>query len=294
LGDIDAYGLDSGKMNGKRYALLLPAVYCFNYRKDYYQASGINPARPPRNWDELRSYAKKLSKWEGGRVTRAGMDVPIKNGEQTFAIMALTHGLKNLWDEAGMPLFERPEAVETLEFLLRLMHEDKVTVPSDQQAATGTAFQTGLAAQGYLQSQLYAVVEQSAPGTLGVAIPPANPSTKALTLGTFYGLGARVNNMEAAAKLLKFLYSPDSIWTLYKGAGFQPPRKSLQRKFAQDRPYNATLTKALENSVGWPIFPTYLQARQVIATHLEAIYLQQVSVKDGLKQAAEETKKLLK
>ncbi|MDA8217000.1 MAG: extracellular solute-binding protein [Dehalococcoidales bacterium] len=293
LSDFDAYALDSGKKDGKRYAVLLPAVYCFNYRQDYYKEVGLDPTKPAKNWAELEDYAKKLTKMEGGKVVRAGMDVPIKNGEQSFASMAFTHGLKNMWDEGGLALYDGPEAIETMEFLLKLMHEDKVTVPSDQQAATGTAFQSGLAGQGYMQSQLYATVEQAAPGALGVAVPPANPDTRALVLGTFYGLGAKVKNMDAATKLLKFLCSSDSIWALYKGAGFQPPRKSLHDKFAQDKPYNATMTKTLENAVGWPIFPTFLQARQIIITQLEAIYLKQVTPAQGFKQAAEETKKLL-
>jgi multiple sugar transport system substrate-binding protein len=293
LSDIQLVGLDSGKKDGKRYGVLLPDLRPFNYRKDYYREAGLDPERPPRNWEELREYARKLTKRDGNRVTRAGIDIPIKNGEQFFASVAFTRGLKNLWDEAGGPLFNGPEGVETMEFLLRLMREDKVTVPSDQQAAAGSAFQTGAAAQGFLQSQLYAAIDRNAPGALGVAIPPANPKTQALVLGTFYGLSARAKNVEAAGKLIKFLFSADSMWAMYRAAGFQPMmRKSLAERFAKERPYNSVVTKTLENAVGWPIFPTFLQARQIIITQLEAIYVGQKSPKDGLRHAAEETKKL--
>jgi len=293
LNDIQPVGLDSGKKDGKRYGVLLPDLRPFNYRKDYYKEAGLDPERPPRNWEELREYARKLTKRDGNRVTRAGIDIPIKNGEQFFASVAFTRGLKNLWDEAGGPLFNGPEGVETMEFLLRLMREDKVTVPSDQQAAAGSAFQTGAAAQGFLQSQLYAAIDRNAPGALGVAIPPANPKTQALVLGTFYGLSARAKNVEAAGKLIKFLFSADSMWAMYRAAGFQPMmRKSLAERFAKERPYNSVVTKTLENAVGWPIFPTFLQARQIIITQLEAIYVGQKSPKDGLRHAAEETKKL--
>ena len=192
-----------------------------------------------------------------------------------------------------MPLFDSPEGIGSMEYLLKLMREDKVTVPSDQQAAAGSAFQTGAAAQGYLQSQLYAAIDANAPGTLGVAVPPANPKTQALVLGTFYGISARAKNVEAAGKLVRFLYGPDSMWAMYKAAGFQPMmRKSLADRFAKEKSYNSVVTKTLENAVGWPIFPTFLQARQVIITQLEAIYLGQKSAKDGLKHAAEETKKI--
>ena len=293
LGDIQPVGLDSGKKDGKRYAVLLPDLRPFNYRKDYYKEAGLDPEKPPRNWEELREYSMRLTKRDGSRVTRAGLDIPIKNGEQFYASVAFTRGLKNLWDEGGMPLFDSPEGIESMEYLLKLMREDKVTVPSDQQAAAGSAFQTGAAAQGYLQSQLYAAIDANAPGTLGVAVPPANPKTQALVLGTFYGISARAKNVEAAGKLVRFLYGPESMWAMYKAAGFQPMmRKSLSDRFAKEKPYNSVVTKTLENAVGWPIFPTFLQARQVIITQLEAIYLGQKSVKDGLKHAAEETKKI--
>jgi multiple sugar transport system substrate-binding protein len=293
LGDIQPVGLDSGKKDGKRYAVLLPDLRPFNYRKDYYKEAGLDPEKPPKNWEELREFSLKLTRRDGSRVTRAGLDIPIKNGEQFYASVAFTRGLKNLWDEGGMPLFDSPEGIETMEYLLKLMREDKVTVPSDQQAAAGSAFQTGAAAQGFLQSQLYAAIDRNAPGALGVAIPPANPKTQALVLGTFYGLSARAKNVEASGKLIRFLFSPDSMWAMYKAAGFQPMmRKSLADRFAKEKPYNSVVTRTLENAVGWPIFPTFLQARQIIITQLEAIYVGQKSAKDGLRHAAEETKKI--
>ena len=293
LGDIQPVGLDSGKKDGKRYAVLLPDLRPFNYRKDYYKEAGLDPEKPPKNWEELREYSRRLTKRDGSRVTRAGLDIPIKNGEQFYASVAFTRGLKNLWDEGGMPLFDSPEGIESMEYLLKLMREDKVTVPSDQQAAAGSAFQTGAAAQGFLQSQLYAAIDTNAPGTLGVAVPPANPKTQALVLGTFYRISARAKNVEAAGKLIRFLFSPDSMWALYKAAGFQPMmRKSLADRFAKEKPYNSVVTKTLENAVGWPIFPTFLQARDIILTQLEAIYVGQKSAKDGLGYAAEETKKI--
>ncbi len=298
LADFDGPALDSGKKDGKRYAVLVPGVRPFNYRKDYYKEAGYDPEKSPKDWDELRAYSKKLVKLDRDKVTRGGMEIPLKNGEQTFASFAFCNGLKNLWDEAGMPLFDSPEARETADYILKLMYEDNVVIPSDQQGVTGTAFQNGLAAQGYLQSQLYAAVEKANPGVLGVGLPPA--STKqgskrtSLVLGTFYGLGSKVKNMDAAAKLLKFLCSPDSLWTHYAQAGFQVPRKSLKDRFAKDKPYNAMVNKSMEDMQGWPIFPTFLEARQVIVTHLEAIYLKQRTPQEGFKLAAEDTKKLIK
>jgi multiple sugar transport system substrate-binding protein len=173
------------------------------------------------------------------------------------------------------------------------MHDDKVVVPSDQQAATGTAFASGLAAQGFLPSQLYAGLEELAPGALGAARPPVKTTSQALVLGTFYGLTANPRDPVAAEKLLRFLYSPESQWVHYEKAGFPPARASLKERFAEHRPVNTTISEVLTQAVGWPIFPTFLQAREIITRKLEEIYLRQVPPADGLKQAADETRRLL-
>jgi multiple sugar transport system substrate-binding protein len=291
--DIDPIGLDSGVKGDQRFALLLPNVYAFNYRRDHFEDAGLDPEKPPTDWDEVRTYAMSLTQRDGDAITRGGMDIPIKNGEQVFANFAFTNGLTNLWDEEGAPLYESPEALETIEYLLTLIHEDRVVVPSDQQAATGTAFAAGLAAQGFLPSQLYAGLEELAPGALAAAHPPVKTTRQALVLGTFYGLTANPGNQEASERFLRFLYSPESQWVHYEKAGFPPTRASLKDQFAAHRQVNATISDVLTTAVGWPIFPTFLQAREILVVKLEEIYLRQVEPAEGLKQAADETRRLL-
>ena len=48
--------------DGKRYGAvyLWPTIYLV-YRRDFFEQAGLDPHRPPRTWDELWEYAKKLS-----------------------------------------------------------------------------------------------------------------------------------------------------------------------------------------------------------------------------------------
>ena len=42
-------------------------VITLQYRKDLFREAGLDPNRPPRNWDELFEYAKKLTYPEKGQ-----------------------------------------------------------------------------------------------------------------------------------------------------------------------------------------------------------------------------------
>ena len=293
--DIVPHALDGSKVDGKRYGLLVANPYPFAYRKDFFREAGLDADKPPKTWDELRDYAIRLTKRQADKVTRAGLDIPDQNGEQAFASMAFTHGLKNLWDEGGIPLYESPEAVETLEFIMALRREAKVTAPSEAVGLTGTAFQRSIAAQSFTPMTAIARLEEGIPGLIGVSIPPANPSTKALSLGSWLSLSKGIPSAraDAAVKFYRHLCSAESLWRIYEANNHVPPRKSLMPRYTSATPYNQIVSQVFANSVGWPIFKAFVQSRQIIIDELQAIYLGQKSIKEGLRHAAEETKKLL-
>jgi ABC-type glycerol-3-phosphate transport system substrate-binding protein len=54
-----------------------PTPILFLYRKDFFIEAGLDPNKPPRNWEELKDYAQRLTKRdENGKVIRAGFDIP--------------------------------------------------------------------------------------------------------------------------------------------------------------------------------------------------------------------------
>lgn len=42
------------------------------YRKDDFEAAGLDPEKPPTTWSQVIAYGKKLTKFSGGKMTRAG------------------------------------------------------------------------------------------------------------------------------------------------------------------------------------------------------------------------------
>src|SRR6476469_6728880 len=66
--------LDGGKVDGKQYLVPLGGTgVLIAYRKDLFQAAGLDPASPPTTWDQALADAQKLTVRKGGQVTQAGM-----------------------------------------------------------------------------------------------------------------------------------------------------------------------------------------------------------------------------
>ncbi|MDA8220014.1 MAG: extracellular solute-binding protein [Dehalococcoidales bacterium] len=298
IDDFEKFSIDWSLVNGRPYGVLFGNPYPFYLRADWYREAGLDPDAPPKNWDEVRATARRLVKRDGGRVMRGGVEVPTKNGDQGLASWAWTHGAKNFYDAEGMPLYTSKEVVETLEFLVSMVHDEKLTVPSEAVTAAGTALRQGLAAQGFDASTALPGLSQAAGSSaVRLALPPANPETKALMLGSAFCLSSQISSSKksgAAVRLFKHLCSPESAWSIHMANSHIPPRKSLRDRLAKANPQNPTLLRVFENAYGWPLFGNFVQSRQILIDNLDAIYLGQVSAKEGLARAAEETKKLPK
>ena len=85
---------------GKLYGLPFGQdTYALYYNTDAFKEVGLDPAKPPKTFDELWAYAEKLTKWnDDGSLARAGFipDDPYKNTEQTSELFNC-----HLYDEAS-------------------------------------------------------------------------------------------------------------------------------------------------------------------------------------------------
>ena len=294
--DIADWTLKVGSYRGKLYAFLLPETRPFAYRKDFFTEAGLDPNKPPQNWTELRDYALKLVKKRGGKVTRAGVDIPYLGWvEQVYVSFYATKKENgNLWDEGGKPTFYDREGIDTLQYLVDLKLKYDVVLPSDQQSIMGTAFESGAAAMGFPKSQGLPMLLSSKPGQIGFAPPPKEKTSTALTLGTFLAVYKNSKNKKEAQEFLRFLYSKESMWEIYKGILFLPTRKSLHQNFIADQDYNRILAECLENSVSYNVHPNFGEARKVLNDDLGEAFFGRKSPKDALKTAYDKLMELSK
>jgi len=120
---------EPARVGGKTYGVPRDTYFMvLFYRKDRFREAGLDPERPPRNWDELVQYAKQLTQPEKGRygfgltpTTWNFMDFVWQNGDRLVAK-----------DEAGRwrAHLNSPEVMETLQFWRDLKFKHKVLPPN--------------------------------------------------------------------------------------------------------------------------------------------------------------------
>jgi multiple sugar transport system substrate-binding protein len=79
------YVLSLSKVKGKYYGWSgaeVDAGQMLYYRKDLFGDAGLNPDDPPEFMPELLAAAQKLTKWEGGQMSQAGIAVRHAGGHQ--------------------------------------------------------------------------------------------------------------------------------------------------------------------------------------------------------------------
>ena len=78
--------------NGDVYAVpCYTASYAFFYNKDIFKEAGLDPEMPPKTWEELKEYSKKITVENNGKLSRIGF-IPHYGNIETSFVMALELG----------------------------------------------------------------------------------------------------------------------------------------------------------------------------------------------------------
>ncbi len=108
------------------------------YRRDVFNEAGLDPNRPPRDWNELLAYSRRIRELPGkfGFMYATGPAV----SWSTYSFM-VSNGVRYMEQDADgrwRAAFNTPEAAEAIYYLLRLTREPFET--SDGRTLTGAAF----------------------------------------------------------------------------------------------------------------------------------------------------------
>lgn len=118
---------DSYEEDGKLYGLPLGLhTRTIAYRKDMFEAAGLDPNVPPKSWDELIEYAQKLTKDD---VWGLGIYIGphIASSEVFIMPAAWSRGGSIFDEETQMATFNSPEVVDTIQWMYDCIYKYKVT-----------------------------------------------------------------------------------------------------------------------------------------------------------------------
>jgi multiple sugar transport system permease protein len=213
-------------VNGKIYCL--PWFQCamaLYYRKDLYKEAGLDPNKPPRDWNEFYEYCKKLT-------------IPEK-GQYGFGFAAWPQGTSYhwcnfLWQAGGevvaqtkngewRAVFNSPAGVTALKFYRKLVAGEWVR-ESDGKHFRGVAVRTTSYTQDIMQGKIAQWFAYSTdivsnrsdfnPSLIGIAPLPAGPAGRANEINAgMWGMNSQIKDprvRDAAWEYIKFMASEEA------------------------------------------------------------------------------------
>ncbi|MDN8591751.1 ABC transporter substrate-binding protein [Paenibacillus sp. 11B] len=199
------------------------------YNKDMFKAAGLDPNKPPTNWDELVEYAGKLN-----RDGHTGLEIPGNDDSywmfQMLARQNASDPKQSIMGNDGRKAnFNTPENVEALQFWLDLSRKYKV-MPEGviDWAATPTDFIEGKTAMMMHTSGNLTNVKTNAKFDFGVAFAPANKQYGSPTGGgNLYIFKDTTPEKQAAAwEFAKFMTAPEQAALFSSSSGYVGVRES--------------------------------------------------------------------
>ena len=196
-------------------------VIALYYRKDLFHEAGLDPDRPPKNWDELVSYARQLTNPDkaiygigfGGGPTASWnfYSFLLSTGAR-----AVTQGSDGEWRAT----FDSPEAVDAVQIYTKLLQEpfkkDGRTIPAAaiRDIDVYMLWEQGKIGmfQNYLGDRLIAGVN---PELIGIAPVPAGPTglrgseINSTCMGIYAGVKDK-KTRDAAWDFIRFWCGPEA------------------------------------------------------------------------------------
>jgi sn-glycerol 3-phosphate transport system substrate-binding protein len=208
---------------GKMYAMPVNSgCQGLLYNKDLYEASGLDPEKPPTTLDQLLEYARKITKPSEQIYGHYALTAPnSQTGGDWFESMLWAFGARVVSEDGKKVVFNSPEGVATLQWYYDLVQKHKA-MPVKQVTETINLndFLTGKVGSIFAFASVLARAAK-AKFRVGAVKRPAGPKGQTVPIG--FGtimVYANAKNKEAGWEFAKFIgLNPenDAFWNISFG-----------------------------------------------------------------------------
>ncbi len=305
--NVLAYYTVDNKLQSMPFNTSNPILY---FNVDAFKAAGLDPANPPRTWDQVREAAKKLVKKDAsGNVTQYGVSFAIYGWfvEQLLAVSGgqYVNNGNGRDATATAATFNSPEGVAVLTWWKQMFDDGSMGNFGRATTDTRNAFIAGKTAMIIESTATVASLISGSKGKfeLGTGLLPRPNEDAFKTAGTIIGgasnwiLNARpAAEQQCAWEFVKFLSAAPQQAYWHTSTGYYPIRKSAyneqldkdwvakypQFKTAIDQLHMAPNNRVTQGGlIG--VFPS---ARQTVETGIEALLAAKSTPKDTMDNAA--------
>jgi multiple sugar transport system permease protein len=197
--------------DGHIYAIpFFQVAVALYYRKDYFLEAGLDPSKPPKTWDELYEYSRKLT-----QAGRFGFELSMPPGYQwqNFVYQAGGEIVGPAENGRWKSLFANEGAAKAVDFFRRLMLPQKgpngETIPSVANIATNLTSDVNQGKTAMWFSYTNDVVMMNSelpPSIVGIASLPAGPAgTRNEINAGMWAISSRVKDPKKLAACWRFI-----------------------------------------------------------------------------------------
>ncbi len=229
------------------------------WNKEAFLEAGLDPDIPPRTWEELVEFSKKLVKRDhAGNVTQWGVSIPTAGfAYWMFQALCIENGLELMNKEGTKTFFNDPKAIEALQFLVDLSRKYKVmpegavnwsVLPKD--------FIEGKTAMIWTTTGNFTNIRSNASFDLGVAILPKHVRYGSPTGGGNFYIFKRSTpeQRKAAFEFVQWMTSKEQTvqWSIDTGYVAVRPdawRTDTMKTYVEKYPYSSAAYEQLKYAV---------------------------------------------
>lgn len=257
-----------------------------------------NNLKVPETWDDLVTVAKAVTKEEGGRTVRYGFVV--RSVTDSLLAPLLTNGGEFVRPGNKEVAFNNQAGVETLQFLVDLVHKHKVAYVTGANVDADMA--AGKLAMYFATNPGLSFAKAAVAGRfeIGLAPLPYKKLRATLLSGTDVAILAKATPEQQAAawKYIKFVTSTNGTTRWFMKTYYMPVRRSardstLARVYLRDNPEHRAGLDSLAFAKTAPNIVEWQEIRDFIQQAVEEALLGKKTPKQALDDAAAKANKLL-
>jgi len=272
---------------------------------EHFRAAGLDPANPPKTWDDLLAAAKKLSKRDGTEVTRYGIVLPQSSSYLSWVFQAFVMANGGDFFNAnfgGEVYFNAKETKGALTYYRGLAYDHDVMPRSiTDSKQVSTSFIAGKASMMILSTGAMGFVRKNAPFEYTVGFVPGNVRNAVPVGGGSIVIfkGQQPDKLAAAWEFAKWLTAAPQLGFWSRATGYFAPRKSSyeiaeMKTFLSKYPDASTAVKQLPYAQPWLATYKTIAVRTALEDELQLVIAGKKSVDEGLDAAQKKAEKILK
>lgn len=286
--------LEAGKMldDGKTYGLAYAPTPCvFVWRKDFFEEAGLDPETPPKDWNEMIEYAKKLVVKEGDTVVRGGFSLEPAD-YRLFTLMARQAGCELYDPKNNIPEIANEDGIRTLQYFADIQPYSILYNPAPG-ANTLRSFLTSESAMAYVTTEELAAMLENDPSleekigiTAGV---PAADGVESTWCGyRLFAINAASKYPDIAWDVIAYLMTEDANRNRMENANIPPAYENLNEEYiSKNEKINLPASNAINIGEPFPKTDWMTSYGEAVKNAQQEVLYGNKSAEEALKEAEE-------